>query len=381
MLNEIMKSKMKYIADNCLATSGKKSSCKLCMKECPMMYRYTESPKELFSEYLEKGYANMDPKIAFSCNLCDQCKLVCPKKLDLKSSFQDLRNEYSKDNGGKSPLKGHKGVQVHQYLGETKLFSKDIDLQKENIKYLFFPGCSLSSYSPSGVKSILNHLNDKLENNVESMLACCGKPTRDIGEVELFSRKFQKLEEQFKEKNVEKIVVACQSCYKMFKENLDIETVSLWELLPEIGLPEDKINIGIGSDLKFNIHDSCPTRFEKSIQDGVRWIVDELGYQYEEFEYSKEKTRCCGLGGMVASVASEISEEVRKKRAESSSTGNILTYCAGCREALEVGETKTLHIVDLIFGEQLSKKDLKKKNSNPLKGWINRYKTKIELKK
>ena len=88
-----------YEADRC-----RQCECKLCMKECIMLNDYTSCPKELFTEYLEKGYENMDKMIAFSCNECSQCTLKCPKDFDLKSNFIEIRKAYIADNNGKQVI-------------------------------------------------------------------------------------------------------------------------------------------------------------------------------------------------------------------------------------------------------------------------------------
>lgn len=90
------KEQAQYEADRC-----RQCECRLCMKECMMLKNFTSCPKELFRNYLEKGYQEMDKMIAFSCNECSQCTIKCPKDLDLKTNFIEMRKEYIKDNGGK----------------------------------------------------------------------------------------------------------------------------------------------------------------------------------------------------------------------------------------------------------------------------------------
>ncbi|MEG0668836.1 MAG: FAD-dependent oxidoreductase, partial [Clostridium sp.] len=49
------KEEAKRESDRC-----RQCECKMCMKECIMLNDYTDCPKTLFKEYLEKGYENMD---------------------------------------------------------------------------------------------------------------------------------------------------------------------------------------------------------------------------------------------------------------------------------------------------------------------------------
>jgi NADPH-dependent glutamate synthase beta subunit-like oxidoreductase len=103
-------------ASRCLACE-----CKLCMKECEMLNDYCECPKELFESILKTG--EIDPIIPYSCNMCSQCTLVCPKEFEMKDRFMDIRKQMIKANGGKSPIKGHKAIEMHQALGFSKLFN------------------------------------------------------------------------------------------------------------------------------------------------------------------------------------------------------------------------------------------------------------------
>lgn len=364
-------------ANRCL-----KCECKLCMKECSMLNDYTDCPKTLFTEYAEKGYENVDPEIAYSCNMCNQCTLKCPKSLDLKSNFSDLRSKYIKDNGGKSPMKGHKAIEAHQYLGYSKLFNTTNTAPNgKKTKYVFFPGCSLPSYNSVAIGNIMDHLQNKLGGEVGSLLKCCGKPPKALGQDELFKERFQTVQEELDKVGAETIIVACQSCHGIFGTYGKQNVISLWELLPEIGLPESQLGIGKGSDVKFNIHDSCPTRNVTKIHDGIRWIMEKLGYEVEELENSREKTRCCGFGGMIVPAVPEVAKKVMNRRAKETTTGHMVTYCAACRESMENGGADALHIVDLIFGDKYKKSKAKKRNMGPVKQWLTRYKSKMELNK
>ncbi len=95
--------------------------CKLCMKECEMLNDFCECPKDLFDKIIEDG--DVDPIIPFSCNMCSQCTIACPKDFEMKDRFMEIRKLMVKANNGKSPMKGHKAIEMHQMLGFSKLFN------------------------------------------------------------------------------------------------------------------------------------------------------------------------------------------------------------------------------------------------------------------
>ena len=114
-----------------------KCECKLCMKECEMLVDFCECPKELFESILKTG--EVDPLIPYSCNMCSQCTIVCPEEFQIKDRFMDIRKLMVKANEGKSPIKGHGAIEVHQALGFSKLFNtakpaKKDDTSEDDVK-------------------------------------------------------------------------------------------------------------------------------------------------------------------------------------------------------------------------------------------------------
>ena len=95
--------------------------CKECMKECIMFNDFTAYPGALFKKFLEDG--NLEPIVAYSCNMCDQCTLVCPKEFKFAELFGAIRKDMVKANHGQSPMPGHKAINMHQLLGFSKLFT------------------------------------------------------------------------------------------------------------------------------------------------------------------------------------------------------------------------------------------------------------------
>ncbi|GAA0731669.1 (Fe-S)-binding protein [Clostridium oceanicum] len=343
--------------------------CKSCMRNCVMLNDFCSSPKKLFEDFLEKGEINSI--IPYSCNMCKQCTLVCPKKLKIDEIFMDMRKELVIENKGKSPIKGHKAVDIHQKLSYTNIFKG----QFRKTRVAFMPGCSLSSYNPQIVEKTKDFLSQHIK-DIGIILNCCGKPTEAIGKQEKFKEKYKILETDIK--NVDEIITACSSCYSiLLKHSKNIKVRSLWEVIPKIGIPEELKNVGKESEILFGIQDACTTRDSFNIHEGIRWILKELGYKFYEPIHTKENTMCCGMGGMVFPANKNIAQKVIKRRAMEFKSDYVVTYCASCRQAMELGDKKSLHILDLIFGKSFNCDiDFKQKQLTIIKSWVNRYKTK-----
>ena len=348
------------------ASRCRQCECKLCMKECIMLNDYTECPKSLFKKYLEEGYENLDHMIAYSCNECSQCTLKCPKEFNMKGIFTALKEDYAEKNNGLVPLEILKESDCTQEkeCGDEYCTRVDGSLQKKEVpekqktKYVFVPGCTVSAYSPKGVENIVKHLKECLgHENVGALLQCCGKVTRFIGETEKFEERNKKAIEILDDMGAEVIITVCPSCYKVFKETAkNQKVIAYWDLMKNlIGIPETARGIGTGSDVVFNIHDSCVTRDETSHHESVRWVLDELGYNWTEIERNGKNTRCFGVGGMVCSSNPELYERVYTRRANDFDQHNIVTYCGSCRGTMQAAGKDAVHILDLLFGQKYTK--------------------------
>ncbi|MGL5069113.1 MAG: FAD-dependent oxidoreductase [Sarcina sp.] len=350
-------------ADRC-----KKCECKKCMSECIMLNEYTDCPKTLFKEYLDKGIENMDKMIAYSCNECNQCTMVCPKEFDIKSNFRFIKENLAKKNKGIVPIKELQPSEATQeqecddkYCTTVDAKSKEERIEmnnnmpKKKTKYVFVPGCTVPAYTPSGVENTLRHLRDSLgAENVGAMLQCCGKVTYLMGEDEMYEVRNKKANEILDDMGAEVIITVCPSCYADFtKTAKGKRVISYWDLMKNlIGVPDNARGIGEGSDVVFNIHDSCVTRDVISHHESVRWILDEMGYKWSEVERNGKNTRCCGVGGMVCSSKPKLYKEVYERRAKDFDSDHIVTYCGSCRGTMQVAGKDAIHILDLMFGDK-----------------------------
>ncbi|WP_432407780.1 heterodisulfide reductase-related iron-sulfur binding cluster [Wukongibacter sp. M2B1] len=249
-------------------------------------------------------------------------------------------------------------------------------------KRVFIPGCSLPSYNPEAVKKTLEYLQEKLP-GTGAILKCCGKPTKALGQVDKFKKRYAEFQQEVDRVGAEEIIVACQSCFLTMSEYSPNQKVtSLWELFPQIGLPKGAVGIGKNSDIVFAVHDSCSTRNKSSIHDGIRWIIKELGYKIEEPPHTREKTRCCGFGGMVVPANPDLALRVMKRRTDEIESDYIVAYCAACRESMVKGGKKSVHILDLLFdGPWDSRSKFPEVPNSPITSWANRYKSKKNINK
>lgn len=323
--------------------------CGICVKNCVMLKQYTHSPKALLSEEIKK-------EIPFSCQLCDHCKSVCPKNIDLKAAFFSLR----KDAQDQKLIKTA-SIDFHQRNSFSPLFMSKL----QPTERLFFPGCSLSAAKPQLVMDLYDYIK---EDDMGIWASCCGNPTHTLGKKNKFDGQLDMLVASFETNGVKELIVACQNCYKVFSEHTDIKVTSVFEILEHKELP-----IRESIDGQFALHDPCPTRNYKVIHDSVRSVCDKIGITFEEFQFNREKTQCCGSGAMVFVTNKMIADTQSANRVNQSDADTILTYCQECVTSFSQ-DKPSIHLLDLIFG-------VKDQPSNLVKKWMNRRQLKVKIDK
>lgn len=329
----IFMSEIERVLNNC-------TSCGICLDECDFLQKHCTSPRDLAVAYKEHGFRET-PTIPYSCNICSFCKAQCPEGLDIGKMMLEIRQELVENGTG--PLLQHAAFKdaVDFYISDE--FKAVIPSTDGDTTSLFFPGCSLSSYSPELVLAAYDYLREKLP-GTGIMLGCCGGPTYLTGDEKSFKDVFQDMASEAGKLGVEQVIAACPFCYGLLKQyRPDLNPVTLYQILDKIGLP-----VGKPENLTINIHDPCNARFEPEIQESVREIIKETGLEVKEIDHIKEETHCCGMGGLVYAVDGELGS-LRSRRTLDESGEVLVTYCATCREILQGQGGRVVHLLDLIF--------------------------------
>lgn len=366
---------------------GKCIDCKACYRPCPMMKEYSSSPKKLMQDIIKEGKVNKN--IPYSCMLCGACDNKCPKDIDVKDMFYTLRKDVFKNNKKELKSLGYNAVKFHQINSFSPLFSsKNVKVSNNrgsesvgvsrnvNIegKSIFLPGCSLASYSPQLIENTFEYLRDNIK-DISLAMKCCAKPTEAMGDSEKFRAYYSDLERLFEEDNIKEVIVACPNCLNTIKKHSkNIKVTSIWEIISKYGIPNNLEKHYKNLDTTFTLHDPCPMRNEYKIHDNVRQILSDIGVSIIEFDSNRENSECCGSGGMVRLTSPQISKKQTNKRANDAKADVVITYCQSCCESMMIGNKKTLHLLDLIFNEDVINKNIiSQKPTSTINKWSNRY--------
>jgi len=340
--------------------------CGLCQTDCRFLQQ-AGTPKSL---------AVLDPSLkdhqatAFECSLCGLCTEVCPQEINLAGFFLNKRREAVRQGEGIYPE--HAAILGYERRGTSGRYTW-YGLP-EGCDTVFFPGCTLPGTRPERVKALYEHLKSS-QPTLGLVLDCCTKPSHDLGREQVFHAMFGEMKAYLLEHGVRTVLVACPNCYKIFKqygEGLSVRTV--YELLA------DKGRSGNGKvSATVTVHDPCAVRFEEAIHGSVRKLIADQGLTVEEMPHHGRSTLCCGEGGSVGFLSPDLAKNWGAIRKAEADGRRIVTYCAGCTNALNA-TTPASHILDLLFEPEATVAGSVKVSKAPFTYW-NRIRLKKQLKK
>ena len=325
--------------------------CTECVRACKMLENFEQRPRQYVRQIANNLIVTIGKHTANhminACNLCGLCGEVCPNSLNMGDICLSAREEMVKKN--KMPLA------IHDFPIRDMLFSNSGEFSfakhapgTKDSEYLFFPGCQLSAGAPQYIRPLYDYLRKKLPGNIGLFLGCCGAPAHWSGRKDLLKETVSELKKIWEEMGKPIVVTGCTTCFQEFKNIDDMEVTTIWQCIDKYGLPEQAIKNCQKEPLA--IHDPCTTRYEPQIYESVRNILEKLGCPIEELAYSKDKTSCCGYGGLALFGNTEVTVNSIKDRVEQSPR-DYLTYCWVCRDYLgKTGQKTTYHLLDLLFG-------------------------------
>lgn len=351
--------------------------CSECVTNCTFLQAYVShfpyTEKEMVRLLAEQG--EVQPQIPYSCHYCGLCQAVCPKDLHAGEVCLDFRRRLVE--AGKGPLPQHQGIQSYVRWGTSATFTlTHPDPSGDKADRVFFPGCSLPGYSPHLVRFAYNYLRERLP-GTGIMLYCCGAPSRLTGEEALFQGIVGDIAGTLGQFGDPEIIAACTHCLEVFQEHLPhVKSRSLYEVLAEVGLPQ---STSVSAGALVQVHDACGARHMPQVQTAVRQVVNLGGYKLEEMPHHREKTICCGAGGMAPAVDPILAQKMTDFRL-SEARHDLITYCATCRARFAQAGHPSVHLLELLFNP-----DWQQERTAPpahsLKRWWQRWRLKRHLQK
>ena len=393
-----------YTGDEALREAKRclRCSCDACVRHCDLMYHSKKFPLKIADDVeatIHPGTLAGDGTIATrfiaTCTHCGLCKTVCPQGIDMgefllqshrimtaKGAMPWAFHEFwlrdmAFSNGDDAALilrsKGNKDGEIK--FGDVTKWKNpkacDGLAPKENVHYLFFPGCQLGGADPRYVIESYTRLLAR-DADTALMLHCCGASAEWAGEEALHGEVIATLRHAWRLLGEPTIIFSCPTCKQMFQRYLpEIKGTFLYPMLLEQGVPvrgwekrdllpqcrnggNEKSSADVDGDdagdgCVVSIFDPCSSRDEPQLQQAVRELTEAAGFTIEPLPLEGKYAQCCSWGGHIFVANPEFTQEVIRSRVRQNHHP-LITYCINCRSVFASVGKPVLHILDLLFG-------------------------------
>ena len=345
-------------AERCL-----QCACLECVKACTYLEEYGAHP----GLYARRIYNNLTVtqgrgsrsanRMIDSCSLCRLCYEVCPTDLDMAEVAHAARREMVRQ--GRMPASAFDFAlqDLRLAVGEGSALARHAP-GTDSSDAVFFPGCQLAASDSAQVERTYAYLRERYSPATGLLQYCCGAPADWAGQGALFDETLAGLRDHLESLGSPRVILACPTCETVFAARLpEVETVSLWEVLRDVGLPDGAA--GSGGGRRVAVHDACTARYQTGVQSAIRELVAACGYEVDELEMSRELTECCGFGGLMLYANPEMGDLVADRRIHEGDA-DFVAYCSMCRDRFAARGKRTVHILDLLFGEDYDARALRR---------------------
>ena len=331
-----------YTEDEAKAESARcfQCDCDKCMASCEMLGLFRKKPKKISMEVFTDTKVNPPmsthtiTRQVYSCNMCGQCKQICPVDVDLGTLIQTSRTARVDDGSFPQALHDYWLREMEFSTGEASYHSPG------EIDYLFFPGCQLGAQNPDYV--IKSYQLLKKSHNIGVLLNCCGAPAYWAGETALHKSCLEQIKSVGDGAGNPVFIFACATCESLFEAFMpEIKRISLYEMLAN---STEVMPAAIFDSAC--VFDPCNARSNPIMEQAVRELAAKSGAHLHELP---EKNRCCGYGGHIRVANPQLYDTVTKNRAGMSENPYIV-YCANCREVFLSEGKECIHILDSALG-------------------------------
>ncbi len=338
---EEARKRLQIFTDTCI-------ECGVCENACALLSDLGLSPGEIGRAILSDTQDSDIITLVRRCDLCNLCSQSCLVNLQ-PASFMIAAREILLIKGQIS-LDDYQVMLVDQEWNFFSLYRETYgisykDLYQKHFSTLFFPGCTLASYSPELTRATYQWLNN-LGLSLGFTDLCCGKPLASIGLAERTNKLHQYLEQQMQAADANQLITACPNCFYHLKGFLPgIEVLSLYDLMKKSGFQ-------LNGSKSLSIHDSCPDRYDIGIGKDVRDLLS--GYAQVEMEHSGKNTLCCGSGGIVSMIDPDICQARASQRLaewENTHIDHCVTACMACAHRLARASKPgdVIHVLEMAF--------------------------------
>lgn len=299
-------------------------SCGLCIDVCPMSEYKNDYKKTAvyFMRNIRRKNKREVRKMTEICLMCGKCIEVCPLGIDSLNIKIAQRENIS--YGMKSDF---------EYLSQQPIANS----QQPTAKVVYFAGC-MSHLTPRITRSMVKIFKEAKEDyeflDMNGSI-CCGRPMMLTGKKKEAQALIEKNTELIKNSGAKRLVLSCPICYRVFKEEYNLEGIEILHHTQYINelIEKEKIHID-RSDKRYVYHDPCELGRAFKVYDEPRNIIDNIGL-LTAAKSDKDMSVCCG--GSIGSLTMTLEErdEITANSVKDLMHNNpeeIVTACPLCQK-------------------------------------------------
>lgn len=349
--------------------------CEECMKGCELLTKYKKKPPRIAIDVAQDGMVRNSVSSAcitrqtWSCNQCGYCANICDENVDIGGLFELSRKDRVESGWYPPAFHGYWMREMNEAVSESGLLKPAPN--GGDTQYLFFPGCRLGGVNPDytirSYKALLS-----LHQETGIWLGCCGIPALWAGEGAAFEAHVEAMKQEWEQMGKPVVIYACASCRRTFARFLpEVPLVSLYELLDR-GMKEKKLPLpdmaGTSVKEEYAVFDPCAATGMDELKAAVRNLAGQTGIGLTDYDSGG---KCCGYGGHIQLANPTFFDEIADARCKET-PAPFLTYCVNCMEVFTAHGKESRHILELIFGLDVSEKapgtlEEKKENNHMVK--------------
>jgi len=317
----------------------------------------------------------------YRCTLCGRCQEACPSGIFLRDLWLELRQDlvHSEAYPPKVDRIRDNVARSHNVFDEDNAERgdwveglrepPDHGFIKDRAEVVYFTGC-VAAYFPMAQKIPLALAEIFQAAGVDFTLLgedewCCGFPLLGAGLGDHLKELVDHNIEAVKARGASTVVLACPSCYQMWREHYpaEVQILHVSQYLREVvrsgRLPLKQL------DLTVTFHDPCDLGRGSREFEAPREVIAAIpGVRLVEMAHSRESCLCCGGGGNLEMIDADLSGKIAKAKVEevlATGASAVVTACQQCVRTMGTYTRRNKIPIEVLDLVQLVQRALAKK--------------------